>query len=40
LHQQFPAREFYFVHTRREALEIRERHWAGVRRSHAVNAER
>jgi hypothetical protein len=39
LHHQFPAREFYFVHTRREDLEIRERYWAGVRRSHAVNVE-
>lgn len=38
LHQQYPQREFYFVHTSREQLTILERHRAGVRRSHAVNA--
>ena len=27
LHQQHPQREFYFVHTGREELDIRERHW-------------
>lgn len=37
LHQQHPQREFYFVHTAREELDIRERHWLGLRRSHAVN---
>ena len=31
LHQQYPAREFYFVHTRREELNIRERQWSGIR---------
>lgn len=31
LHQQYPAREFYFVHTSREELNIRERQWAGIR---------
>ena len=25
LHQQYPLREFYFVHTSRESLDIRER---------------
>jgi hypothetical protein len=40
LHQQYPAREFYFVHTSREDLDIRERQWIGIRSSHAVNAER
>jgi hypothetical protein len=36
LHQQFPLREFYFVHTSREELDIKERYWVGVRNSHAV----
>lgn len=40
LHQQYPFREFYFVHTSREELDIREREWVGVRRSHAAIAER
>ena len=40
LHQQYPAREFYFVHTSREDLDIHERQWIGIRSSHAVNAER
>lgn len=29
-HQQYPAREFYFLHTSREELDIRERRWLGV----------
>lgn len=36
LHQQYPQREFYFVHTSRAELDIRERHWAGIRRTHAA----
>jgi len=36
LHQQFPLREFYFVHTSQEELDIREREWLGVRRGHAA----
>ena len=31
LHQQYPSREFYFVHTNRKELEITERLWAGIR---------
>lgn len=31
LHQQFLQREFYFVHTGREELDIRVRRWLGVR---------
>jgi hypothetical protein len=27
LHHQYPAREFYFVHTSREELNIRELQW-------------
>jgi len=37
LHQKYPDREFYYVHTHREQLEIKERQWLGVRRSHAAN---
>ena len=39
LHQTYPQREFYFVHTSREELDIRERQWHGIRRSNAVNVE-
>jgi len=30
-HQQFPLREFYFIHTGHEELNIRERQWIGIR---------
>lgn len=40
LHQEYPQREFYFVHTSREKLNIRERYWLGIRRPYAVVAER
>ena len=40
LHQPYPLREFYFVHTSRIELDIREREWGGVRTSYAVNTER
>ena len=36
LHQQYSTREFYFVHTAREALDIRERQWLGIRRTYAA----
>ena len=39
LHAQFPEREFYFVSTSREELDIRERQWAGIRRNHAAPVE-
>ena len=39
LHREFPLREFYFVHTQREDLDIRERRWIGVRRNDAAYAE-
>jgi hypothetical protein len=29
-HQMFPQREFYFVHTSREVLDIREQQWVGI----------
>lgn len=40
IHQHHPAREFYFVHTSREELDIREQQWLGIRRSHASVLER
>jgi len=39
LHQQQPDREYYFVHTSREQLDIRERQWLGIRRGHATAAQ-
>lgn len=36
LHQEFPVREFYFVHTHREQLDIQERQWFGIRSSHGT----
>ena len=40
LHHQYPAREFYFVHTSRDELDIREQQWLGIRRGHAAIVER
>ena len=40
LHTQYPFREFYFVHTDRENLEIYERRWLGVRMNHETAAQR
>jgi hypothetical protein len=37
-HQQYPTREFYFVHTSREELDIRVRKWLGVRTAHGTGA--
>ena len=31
LHKKYPSREFYFVHTSRKQLDIRERRWLGIR---------
>ena len=39
LHRQYPLREFYFVHTARKDLDIRERHWLGLRRNYAAAVE-
>jgi hypothetical protein len=39
LHQQYPIRELYYVHTGHEQLDIHEVHWLGVRRSHAAGVE-
>ncbi len=38
LHQQFPIREFYYVHTSREALDIREQAWVGVQKRHVMSS--
>lgn len=39
-HQEYPQREFYFVHTSRKELDIHERQWHGIRRSDAaINVE-
>ncbi len=40
LHQQYPMREFYFAHTRRELLDIREQTWVGIRRGNAPISQR
>lgn len=34
LHQQYPHREFYFVHTSRQQIDIQERQWTGIRRNY------
>lgn len=39
LHLQFPEREFYFLHTSREHLDIRERFWTGVRPNYATQSK-
>ena len=38
-HQQYPEREFYFVHTSRNELNIHERQWLGIRRGGATTAQ-
>ena len=40
LHRQYPFREFYYVHTDREKLEIYERQWLGVRTGHEAVTQR
>ncbi|RPJ37397.1 MAG: hypothetical protein EHM35_06510 [Planctomycetaceae bacterium] len=39
LHREHPLREFYFVHTGREDLDIRERRWIGIRRANAASPQ-
>jgi hypothetical protein len=39
LHQEYPQRYFYFVHTSREEIIIEERQWHGIRRNNAVVAK-
>lgn len=40
LHRAFPMREFYFVHTSNEELEIEESPWIGIRFGNADHASR
>lgn len=40
LHQQYPTREFYFLHTSREEPDIRERWWLGIRGNHATDTDK
>ncbi|MCU0577223.1 MAG: hypothetical protein MUD15_10420 [Desulfobacterota bacterium] len=40
MHRRYPSREFYFVHTSREELDIHEQVWFGIRRGCADTAER
>jgi len=40
LRQAAPEREYYYVHTSRAELDIRERQWLGIRRGHAPVASR
>jgi hypothetical protein len=35
-HQLYPQREFYFVHTSRKVLDIREKQWVGIRHTYAA----
>lgn len=39
LHQQYPERELYFVHTSRSELSIIERQWLGIRRLNEAVAQ-
>lgn len=39
LHQQYPSREFYYVHTSRQELDIREQIWVGIRSNYAAHAQ-
>lgn len=39
LHEQYPLREFYFVHTSREILDIREQVWVGIRSDYAAHTQ-
>jgi hypothetical protein len=36
VHQKYPEREFYFVHTSRSMLDIREQQWVGIRQTDAA----
>ena len=35
-HQQYPLREFLFLHTSRSKLQFREHRWMGIRRGDAT----
>ncbi len=38
-YRECPSREFYFVHTSRQEVDIRERRWLGIRGDHEVEAQ-
>lgn len=40
LYQQYPEREFYFVHTNKTELDIEEHQWLGVRKHHEIETTR
>lgn len=40
LHMEFPEREFYYVHTSRDELDIREKQWLGIRGCYAIAIEK
>lgn len=40
LHQQYPQREFYFLHTSREEPDIYEQQWLGIRRVSEAHPDR
>jgi hypothetical protein len=37
---KYLEREFYFVHTSREELDIVERQWLGIRKNNAITTEK
>ncbi|MFH0728146.1 MAG: hypothetical protein V2B19_17620 [Pseudomonadota bacterium] len=39
LHKKNPFREFYFVHTDRDDLNISDRNWTGIRRGNAADTQ-
>ena len=39
LHQQYPEREFYFIHSSRDSLDIQVRQWLGIRASYATDTK-
>ena len=39
LHQQYPEKEFYFLHTSRKSLDIQERQWLGIRAANATDTK-
>ena len=39
LHQQYPEREFYFIHTSSDSLDIQVQQWLGIRAPHATDAK-
>lgn len=40
LHESYPERELYFVHTSRPELTILERQWLGIRKPYGTATER